>query len=46
MPFDALKGLRTALAEKERIIVEKKELSEERKGELDRKLKRIVKSDK
>lgn len=45
MPFDALKGLRTALAEKERIIVEKKELSEERKEELDRKLKRIVKRD-
>lgn len=45
MPFDALKGLRTALTEKERIIVEKKELSEERKEELDRKLKRIVKRD-
>lgn len=45
MPFDALKGLRAALAEKERMIVEKKELSEEQKEELDRKLKRIEKHD-
>lgn len=45
MPFDALKGLRAALAEKERIIVEKRELSEEQKEELDRKLKRIEKQD-
>lgn len=45
MPFDALKGLRTALAEKERIIVEKRELSDEQKEELDRKLKRIEKQD-
>lgn len=45
MPFDALKGLRAALAEKERMIVEKKELSEEQKEELDRKLKRIEKQD-
>lgn len=45
MPFDALKGLRAALAEKERMIVEKRELSEEQKEELDRKLKRIEKQD-
>lgn len=45
MPFDALKGLRAALAEKERMIVEKKELSEEQKEELDRKLKWIEKHD-
>lgn len=35
MPFAALKGYEEALREKERIIVEKKELSEERKEELD-----------
>lgn len=35
MPFDAVKGFREALAEKERIIVPKTELSEERKEELD-----------
>lgn len=45
MPFDALKGLRDALAERERIIVDKKELSEEQKEELDRKLKQISKRD-
>lgn len=45
MPFDALKGLRAALAEKERVIVGKRELSEEKKEELDRKLKRIEKQD-
>lgn len=45
MPFDALKGLRAALAEKERMIVEKRELSEEQKEELDRKLKQIEKQD-
>lgn len=45
MPFDALKGLRDALAEKERVIVGKRELSEEQKEELDRKLKRIEKQD-
>lgn len=45
MPFDALKGLRAALAEKERVIVGKRELSEEQKEELDRKLKRIEKQD-
>lgn len=35
MPFDAVKGLREALAQKERIIVPKRELSEEQKEELD-----------
>lgn len=45
MPFDALKGLRAALAEKERVIVGKRELPEEQKEELDRKLKRIEKQD-
>ena len=45
MPFDALKGFREALAEKERIIVPKKELSEERKEELDSKLRQIRKMD-
>jgi len=41
MPFDALKGLKAALREKERIVVEKKELSEEKGEELDRKLHRL-----
>lgn len=45
MPFDALKGFREVLAEKERIIVPKRELSEEQKEELDRKLRRIQKMD-
>ncbi len=38
LPFDALKGFREALAEKERMIVPKKELSEEKLAELNRKL--------
>lgn len=40
MPFDALKGLREALAEKERELemVSRKELTEEVKAELDRKI--------
>lgn len=37
IPFDALKGFRDALAEKEKIIVDKVELSDEMKEELDRK---------
>ena len=41
MPFDALKGLKAALREKERIVVEKKELSEEKGEELDRILREI-----
>ncbi len=38
-PFDALKGFREALEEKERIIVPKAELSEEHKEELEKKLR-------
>ena len=45
MPFDALKGFREALAEKEREIAEKRELSEERKAELDRRLHELQKGD-
>ena len=45
MPFDALKGLKAALREKERIVVEKKELSEEKGEELDRKLREIQRKD-
>lgn len=45
MPFDALKGFREALAAKERIIVPKRDLSEEQKEELDRKLQQIVLND-
>lgn len=41
MPFDPLKGFREALREKERIIVPKMELSDERKEELDRKLQML-----
>ncbi len=33
MPFDALKGFREALAEKERLTVEKGDLAEEQKAE-------------
>lgn len=43
MPFDALKGFREALAEKERIIVSPRILSEEQKEELDFRLRRIGK---
>lgn len=45
MPFDPLKGYRDALKEKERIVVEKIELSEERKEELDFKLSQMKKMD-
>ncbi|MEY8517781.1 YolD-like family protein [Lachnospiraceae bacterium 29-84] len=45
MPFDALKGFQEALAEQERILVPKKELSEERQVELDGKLHQIHKMD-
>lgn len=45
MPFDALKGLREALAEKERVLVSKKELSEEEKDDLNRRLRQIRKGD-
>lgn len=45
MPFAALKGFEAALREKEKIIVEKIELSEEMKEELDRKIRDIHRSD-
>ncbi len=45
MPFDALKGFREALAEKERVTVPKKELSEDRKAELDIKLREMHQMD-
>lgn len=45
MPFDALKGFREALAQKERIIVPRRELSEEQKDELNRKFWQIRKRD-
>lgn len=45
MPFDALKGFREALSEKERIVVPKRELSEEQKEELDRRFREIRKND-
>lgn len=41
MPFDALKGFREAMKEKERIIVPKRDLSEEQKEELERKIRQI-----
>lgn len=45
MPFDALKGFREALLEKERIIVPKKECSEEHNNELDMELSQIQQKD-
>lgn len=45
MPFDALTGFREALAQRERIIVPKRELSEEQKEELDLALCQIRKRD-
>lgn len=45
IPFDALKGFREALAEKERIIVPKRDLSEEQKEILNRKLNQVQKND-
>lgn len=41
MPFDALKGFREALREKERVTVKRAELSEESAEILDRKLRMI-----
>lgn len=41
MPFAALKGYQEALREKEKIVVEKIELSDERKEELDRQFVQI-----
>lgn len=43
MPFSALKGLEEALAEKEKIVVEKKELSEDMAASLNRRLKLLHK---
>lgn len=45
MPFAALKGYELALREKERIVVPKKELSEDYQEELDYKLRQINKND-
>lgn len=45
MPFAALKGFHDLLQEKERIVVPRMELSEERKEELDLKLQQIQKND-
>lgn len=45
MPFAALKGYEEALRRKEKIIVEKVELSEEMKDELDRQFKLIGQND-
>lgn len=45
VPFAAVKGFEEALRAKERIIVEKIELSEERKVELDFKLHQVSKND-
>ena len=45
MPFAALKGYEEALREKEKIVVEKIELSEERKAELDLKLRQVRRND-
>jgi len=45
VPFAAVKGFEEALRAKERITVEKIELSEERKAELDYKLHQIQKRD-
>ena len=45
VPFAALKGYEEALRAKEKIVVEKVELSEEKKAELDFKVQRIKKKD-
>ena len=45
MPFAALKGYEEALRAKEKIVVAKIELSEEKKEELNRKLQQIHKND-
>lgn len=45
LPFDALKGFRETLAQKERIVVERTELSEEYREELDRRMQRVLKND-
>ena len=45
MPFAALKGYPEALKKREKIVVPKKELSEEYQEELDRKLRQVKKKD-
>ncbi len=45
MPFDTLKGFREAVAEKERIIVPKRDISEEQKEELEWKIRQLKKED-
>ena len=45
IPFDALKGFREALAEKERITIPRKELSKDWEAELDEKLHRVQRMD-
>lgn len=45
MPFAALKGYEEALQKKEKIVVEKIELSEEMKDELDRQFREIGQND-
>lgn len=45
MPFAALKGYPEALRKKEKMIVDKKELSEEYKEELDKRLRQVKKND-
>ena len=45
MPFSALKGYEEVLREREKIVVEKIELSEERKAELDFNLRQVQRND-
>ena len=45
MPFAALRGYEDVLREREKIVVEKIELSEERKAELDLKLRQVQRND-
>lgn len=45
MPFDALKGFREALLEKEEILVPERDLTEEEKEKIDRKLRLVGKND-
>ena len=42
MPFSALKGYEEAIKEKQKLVTERVELSEEQKVELDRKLKTLA----
>ncbi len=45
MPFDALRGFREAIEEREQIIVPKRDLSEEQKDNLNRKLRQVKEKD-